>query len=74
MPELKTSSRGTIVADVEGRTSVERIWAGGDIVNNEATVILAMGAGKTAAQSIHQYLSAPYKWPSTHEYEEVTVE
>jgi glutamate synthase (NADPH/NADH) small chain len=64
VPELKTSNRGTIVADVEGRTSVERIWAGGDIVNNEATVILAMGAGKTAARSIAQYLSVPYKWPN----------
>lgn len=64
VPELKTSKWGTILADVEGRTSVERVWAGGDIVHGDATVILAMGAGKTAARSIHKYLSAPYKWPS----------
>ena len=64
VPGLKTSKWGTILADAEGRTSVERVWAGGDIVHGDATVILAMGAGKTAARSIHKYLSVPYKWPS----------
>ena len=39
---------GYIVADENGRTSNPRIWAGGDIVTGAATVILAMGAGKTA--------------------------
>lgn len=63
MPGLKTTKWGTIVADEEGRTAVERVWAGGDIVHGDATVILAMGAGKTAAQSIHKYLGKPYNWP-----------
>ncbi|MGI5858950.1 MAG: glutamate synthase, partial [Tepidanaerobacteraceae bacterium] len=36
--------------------SKEGVWAGGDIVTGSATVILAMGAGKKAAQSIHEYL------------------
>jgi len=64
VPGLKTTKWGTIVADEEGRTSVEKVWAGGDIVHGDATVILAMGAGKIAAQSIHKYLSKPYKWQS----------
>ena len=49
---------GYIVADENGRTSNPRIWAGGDIVTGAATVILAMGAGKTAAASITETLTA----------------
>lgn len=49
---------GYIVADENGRTSNPRIWAGGDIVTGAATVILAMGAGKTAAASITETLAA----------------
>jgi glutamate synthase (NADPH/NADH) small chain len=46
------------VADPEtGKTSRDRIWAGGDIVTGAATVILAMGAGRKAARSIHAFLS-----------------
>ncbi|MEM3012756.1 MAG: NADPH-dependent glutamate synthase, partial [Candidatus Hadarchaeales archaeon] len=62
-PGLKTSKWGTILADEEGRTSLEGVWAGGDITTGEATVILAMGAGKKAAASIHEYLSGK-PWPS----------
>ncbi len=62
-PGLKTSRWGTILADEEGRTSLEGVWAGGDITTGEATVILAMGAGKRAAASIHEYLSGK-PWPS----------
>jgi glutamate synthase (NADPH/NADH) small chain len=39
-----------------GATSRPGVWAGGDIVTGSATVILAMGAGKTAAKDIHEYL------------------
>jgi len=54
---LEVGRRGNIVADEEtGRTSRERIWAGGDVVTGAATVILAMGAGRKAARSIHEYL------------------
>lgn len=52
MPSLETSKRGTIVADENGRTSVKRVYVGGDAMTGAATVILAMGAGKKAAQAI----------------------
>jgi glutamate synthase (NADPH/NADH) small chain len=54
---LDLNRRGYIVADETGRTTREGVWAGGDIVTGSATVILAMGAGKAAAESIHDYLS-----------------
>ncbi len=53
---LETKRRGEIVADENGQTSLEGVFAGGDAVTGAATVILAMGAGKTAAKSIHEYL------------------
>jgi len=57
-PDLETGKWGNIVADEEtGKTSKERVWAGGDIVTGAATVILAMGAGRKAARSMHEYLS-----------------
>jgi glutamate synthase (NADPH/NADH) small chain len=47
---LDTNKWGNIVADLEtGKTSKDRVWAGGDIVTGAATVILAMGAGRKAA-------------------------
>ena len=56
-PGLEVGRRGNILADEEtGLTSRERIWAGGDVVTGAATVILAMGAGRKAARSIHEYL------------------
>jgi len=55
---LKLNKWGYIVADPEtGKTSLKGVWAGGDIVTGSATVILAMGAGRKAADSIHQYLT-----------------
>lgn len=56
-PGLEISKRGTIVADPKtGRTSKKGVFAGGDIVIGAATVILAMGAGRLAANSIDEYL------------------
>jgi glutamate synthase (NADPH/NADH) small chain len=56
-PGLETTRHGTIVADEEtGRTTCEGIFAGGDIVTGAATVILAMGAGRAAANAIQAYL------------------
>ncbi len=56
-PGLELNKRGYIVADPQtGKTSKEGVWAGGDIVTGSATVILAMGAGRKAANSIHEYL------------------
>ena len=57
-PDIKINSRGYIIADPEtGKTSKKGVWAGGDIVTGQATVILAMGAGRKAADSIHKYLT-----------------
>jgi len=53
---LQVTKWGTIVADENGKTSLEGVYAGGDIVTGEATVISAMGAGKKAARAIHEYL------------------
>ena len=49
---LDTQKWGGIVADEVGKTSRNMVWAGGDAVTGAATVILAMGAGKTAAEEI----------------------
>jgi glutamate synthase (NADPH) small chain len=61
-PDLATDSRNYILADPETlRASKRGVFAGGDIVTGSATVILAMGAGRKAAKSIHEYLSSG-KW------------
>lgn len=54
---LKLNKWDYIEADPEiGKTSLKGVWAGGDIVTGSATVILAMGAGRKAADSMHDYL------------------
>ena len=54
---LKTESWGGIIVDeATGATSIPGVYAGGDAVTGAATVILAMGAGKTAAAAIDTYL------------------
>lgn len=53
---LQTKPRGEIVADENGATSLEGVYAGGDAVTGAATVILAMGAGKKAAKAIDEYI------------------
>jgi glutamate synthase (NADPH/NADH) small chain len=56
---LEIGKNGNIIADeATGKTSKERVWAGGDVVTGAATVILAMGAGRKASRSIHEYLSS----------------
>ena len=55
---LATTRKGGIEADEKGRTSREGIFAGGDVVTGAATVILAMGAGKTGAKSIDEYIKS----------------
>ena len=55
---LETNKKGCIVAEEEtGKTSKDMVYAGGDAVTGAATVILAMGAGKTAAKAIDEALS-----------------
>ncbi len=57
-PGLALNKWGYIVADPKtGKTMKPRVWAGGDIVTGSATVILAMGAGRMASNSIHDYLT-----------------
>ena len=53
---LDTESWGGIIVDEAGLTSVEGVYAGGDAVTGTATVSLAMGAGKTAAAGIDEYI------------------
>ncbi len=54
---LEINKKGGIVVNEDGLTSREHVYAGGDAVTGAATVILAMGAGKTAAKAIHEALS-----------------
>ena len=56
-PGLETQKWGGIIVDENGATSLENVYAGGDAVTGASTVILAMGAGKTAAKAIHEKLS-----------------
>jgi glutamate synthase (NADPH) small chain len=57
-PGLALNKWGYIIADPKtGKTMKPRVWAGGDIVTGAATVILAMGAGRMASNSIHDYLT-----------------
>jgi len=59
VPDLLLNKRGYIIADEEtGMTSKRGVFAGGDILTGSATVILALGAGRKAAQGINDYL----KW------------
>jgi len=56
---LETLVGGIIVIDKKtGKTSLDAVYAGGDIATGEATVISAMGSGKIAAKSIHNYLNS----------------
>ena len=54
---LEINRRGGIIVNEDGLTSREGVYAGGDAVTGAATVILAFGAGKTAAKAIDEYLS-----------------
>ncbi|MGL4370856.1 MAG: NADPH-dependent glutamate synthase, partial [Spirochaetota bacterium] len=54
---LNVTNRGNIIVDAVQRTNLPRVWAGGDIVLGAATVILAMGEGRKAAESINSYLA-----------------
>jgi glutamate synthase (NADPH/NADH) small chain len=57
-PNIRLNRWGNINADpATGKTTMRGVWAGGDIVTGAATVILAMGAGRRAADSIHDYLT-----------------
>ena len=62
-PGLELGKHKNVVVDSQTcKTSKERVWAGGDIATGAATVILAMGAGRKAANSIHAYLTGQASW------------
>jgi glutamate synthase (NADPH/NADH) small chain len=55
---LETTTGGIILIDRKtGKTSLNAVYAGGDIATGEATVISAMESGKIAAKNIHEYLT-----------------
>jgi len=56
IPELKLNKWGYIETDDNGKTNIDDIYSGGDIVTGSATVISAMGAGRKAAKAIREYL------------------
>jgi len=57
-PQLEVNKRGNLLVDATQKTSLDRVFAGGDIVLGAATVILAMGEGRKAAASINNMLAA----------------
>lgn len=60
-PGLDLNKWQCIIADESGKTTREGVFAGGDAVTGAATVILAMGAGRTAAKAIDNYIKEKYK-------------
>ena len=60
-PALGTTPKGTIIADENGKTDLDGLYAGGDAMTGAATVILAMGAGKRSAKAIIEELRAKGK-------------
>jgi len=55
-PDLETNKWGNITVDENGATSIPGVFAGGDIVSGAATVILAMGQGRIAAEAMHEFI------------------
>jgi glutamate synthase (NADPH/NADH) small chain len=64
-PEIEVNKWGNIVVEAATmKTTKKGVFAGGDIVTGGATVILAMGAGRTAAKAINEYLTNGGEWNS----------
>ena len=61
IPGLEVSKRGTIVVNEHMQSSLPIIYAGGDIVRGGATVILAMGDGRSAASRMHAWLTSNHE-------------
>ncbi|MGC8867516.1 MAG: NADPH-dependent glutamate synthase [Elusimicrobiales bacterium] len=58
---IKTDKRNCLIIDENGKTSIDGVFAGGDVVRGGATVLLAMKDGKTAAKAIDEYLKSRIK-------------
>jgi glutamate synthase (NADPH/NADH) small chain len=67
---LELNKWGYIETDETGKTSLDGVWAGGDIVTGMATVIMAMGAGRTAAAAMHRYMQGLPHLPPKEEEED----
>lgn len=72
LPEIEHGKSGNLKVDEFGRTNIERVWSGGDTSRGGATVILAMGDGKTAARTIDQFLKGKWPWPKAEEFKPIT--
>jgi len=57
-PAIETNRWGNITVNEDGKTTMDKVYAGGDIVLGAATVILAMGEGRRAAASINKMLTS----------------
>ncbi len=57
-PKLTVNGRGLLVADEEGHTSIEGIFASGDVVNGSRTVVEAVARSKVVAENMHRYMSS----------------
>ncbi len=73
-PDLRVNKWGYIEVDANLQSSMPGVFAGGDIVRGAATVILAMGDGKKAAQNIHAYLSGELRDPEPESTTEPAAE
>ena len=62
VPELKVTRWGTLIVDEKYRTTLPKVFAGGDAIRGESTVVLAMGDGKRAAKAIDEYIKTG-EWP-----------
>ena len=60
-PQLKVDKKGYIIVDYRGRTSLEKVWAAGDIVPSSQTVIKAMSGAKNAIKDLNLYLKYEYE-------------
>jgi len=56
LPGIERGERGNVVTDAEGRTSLGKVFAAGDVATGAATVILAMGGAKRAARAMDRML------------------
>ena len=62
-PDIEVNSWGGMIVDEQtGKTSKKGVFAGGDIVQGAATVILAMGDGRVAAKAMHEYMMNGGEW------------
>jgi glutamate synthase (NADPH/NADH) small chain len=70
-PELMATRWGTLVVDDQQRTSMKGVFAAGDLATGDATVILAMGGGRAAADAMDRYIMQNEAWPSQDIFKQI---